>query len=311
MATSDLIEPHITDAARDRDYALVARMLTLFELEKVDRDHFRIPGLQTKPRRIFGGQFVAQALSAAIQTVDSARLVHSLHAYFMRSGLTTLPLDFAVSRDRDGSNYSTRRVLISQNDDPIISMAASFQEREAGDHHQISMPSVPAPESLEDDYTLPERIKDMSPGAQALLRRGSPFQFRSTEPEERFALGKRAPRQEYWFRTAAKLPQVDAAMHCVLLTYASDMMLLGTGMIPHGLRWFEGGGSVRIASLDHSLWLHGDVQVDEWMFYMQESPWSGEGRNLNRGHIFDRSGGLIATVSQEGMMRRNKAPSNG
>lgn len=306
MTHSETATPHTTDKARERDSTLVSRMLTLFALEEIDSNQFRKPGLDTEPRRIFGGQFVAQALAAATKTVDKTRLVHSLHAYFIRSGLTTLPLDFKVSRDRDGTNFSIRRVIISQEDRPVLSLTASFQDPHLGDHYQTTMPSVPAPETLKDDYTLPDRMTGLSSSAKIMLRRASPFQFRSTQPEKRFVPGKLAPQQNYWFRTAAKLRKIDDPMHRILLTYASDMMLLGTGMIPHGLRWYENSKNVSIASLDHSLWIHGEVHIDDWMFYSQKSPWSGEGRNLNLGHIYNRSGQLIATVAQEGMMRQNQ-----
>src|SRR5690606_17168037 len=145
------------------------------------------------------------------------------------------------------------------------------------------------------------RMPDLDPRAAALVGRASPLQFRSPWPEQRLGLGGAPAAQKFWFRVAAPLPD-DPALHRTVLAYASDVMLLGVGLMPHGQRWFS--GEAKIASLDHALWVHGEVRMDDWLFYDQESPWSGEGRGLNRGHIYDRQGRLVATVAQEGAMRR-------
>jgi len=287
--------------ARERDRKLVARMVDLLKLDRVDADHFRVPGLDSEPRRTFGGHLVGQALAAATATVDPPRLAHSLHAYFVRAGVTTSATEFQVARDADGSNLSFRRVVVSQEGRVLLSLSASFQEPYAGDAHQEAMPPAPPPESLLDDHLQATRVAGISPEAQALAARASPFQFRSLQPEVRLGTDPAPALQRFWFRAAAPVPG-DQAFQRTVLAYASDMMLLGTGLMPHGLRWFD--GKARISSIDHALWIHGDVQMDDWLFYAQESPWSGQGRNLNRGHIFDRGGRMVATVTQEGVMRR-------
>jgi len=287
--------------ARERDRALVARMIGLLKLERVDAANFRVPGLAGAARRTFGGHLLGQAMAAATATVEPTRLAHSLHAYFVRPGVTTSATEFAVACDADGSNLSFRRVLVTQDGRVLLSLSASFQEPYDGDAHQAAMPVVPPPEELEDDFIQAARMTAISPEALALVGRASPFQFRSPKPEQRLGSGPAPAQQQFWFRAAAPTPG-DQAFQRVVLAYASDMMLLGVGLMPHGLRWFD--NRARISSIDHALWIHGDVQMDEWLFYSQDSPWSGGGRNLNRGHVYDRSGRMVATVTQEGVMRR-------
>ena len=289
--------------ARERDRKLVGRMVDLLKLQQVDASHFRVPGLAGEPRRTFGGHLIGQAVAAATATVDPPRLIHSLHAYFVRAGVTTSATELTVERDADGSNLSFRRVVVSQEGRVLLSLSASFQDAYLGDAHQEPMPPTPPPETLLDDHIQATQIAGISPEAQALAGRASPFLFRSLEPEVRLGTDPAPALQRYWFRAAAPV-MGDQAFQRTVLAYASDMMLLGTGLMPHGLRWFD--SRVRISSIDHALWIHGDVKMDDWLFYAQESPWSGQGRNLNRGHIFDRGGRMVATVTQEGVMRRRE-----
>lgn len=288
-------------ATRMRDRELVARMIALLKLDRVETDRFRVPGLRSEPRRMFGGHLVGQALAAATQTVDPQRRAHSLHAYFVRAGVTTSSTEFDVSRDGDGSNLSFRRVLVTQDGRVLLSLSASFQEAHQGDEHQDPMPAAPAPEELEDDFLQASRMPQITPEALAMIGRASPFQFRTPRLEQRMGSGRAPAQQQFWFRAAGPV-EGDQAFQRIVLAYASDMMLLGAGLMPHGMRWFD--GQARISSIDHALWIHRDVVMDDWLFYAQESPWSGDGRNLNRGHIFDRAGRMVATATQEGLMRR-------
>ncbi|MBV9994590.1 MAG: thioesterase family protein [Caulobacteraceae bacterium] len=281
-------------------------MLRLFDLEAQGAGQFRIAGMEGESRRLFGGQLVAQALAAATRTVRDERRVHSLHAYFIRAGVTTSPLEFAVAEDADGGSLSFRRVLVSQDERPLLSLSASFQPLLEGFLHQVAAPAVPPPESLEDDYVRAARLDSLPAAAKALINRASPFRFRSTDLERRYDIADRAAPQEYWLRIAAPLPDPSQAFQRIVFAYASDMMLLGAALVPHGLRWFSGGA--RIASIDHALWIHGDVRMDDWLLIQHDAPWSGDGRGLNRGRIFDRTGRLVATVMQEGSMRPAPGP---
>jgi len=294
-------EAEVDQGPRERDRGLVARVVALLDLEADGGDSYRAPGLSTEPRPIFGGHIVAQALAAATRTVDVARRVHSLHAYYLRFGTTDRTTTFTVSRDSDGSKVSFRRVVAMQDDKMLLSLGAAFQAPEAGMEHQIEAPQVPPPETLRDDFAQAADIAELPDAIRAMVARASPIRFRSIDLRARLIPSVRPARQAYWFRLADDLPGDDQALQRIVFAYASDMMLLGTALMPHGRRWFD--AEVRKASLDHALWIHRDVRVDDWLLYQQESPWAGEGRGLNRGHIFDRAGRLVATVSQEGSMR--------
>ncbi|RDV07762.1 acyl-CoA thioesterase II [Sphingorhabdus pulchriflava] len=252
--------------------------------------------------RVFGGQVIAQALAAAQDTVGSERIAHSLHAYFMRAGDENYEITFRVERDFDGGSFSTRRIIALQKDRPILNMAASFQKLEAGFEHQIDMPDVPPPESLEPENELRKRIVDSIPVEhRENFVRERPFEHRPCNPRDWLGGEIRNPAiQNIWFKLRGSIGD-DKAMHRSMLVYASDSWLLGTCTLPHGVRW-ETPGFVS-ASLDHAVWLHDDFRVDEWLLYSCDSPWAGRGRGFNRGSIYTRDGRLVATCAQEGLIR--------
>jgi len=258
--------------------------------------------------RVFGGQVIAQALQAAQASAPEGMAAHSLHAYFLRGGEEGLDTSYEVARDLDGRSFANRRVAASQDGETILSLTASFQRAEDGlEHQQAPMPDVPPPEDLKPDAdqrrAMVERNWDkMSEAQRSLALRPRPLETRTvgklhwmnTEPSPPFA--------QTWFRTIAPLPD-DPALHRAAIAYASDYTLLGTAALPHGLSWMR--GELTGASLDHALWFHqANARVDEWLLYATESTWTGHGRGYNRGMIFDRAGKLVASVAQEGMMRR-------
>lgn len=279
---------------------LVAELVDVLDLEAIEENLFRGQNSADASFRLFGGQVIAQALVAASRTVTDERPPHSLHAYFMRPGAIDVPVVYQVWRDRDGSSFSTRRVVAIQNGKPIFNMAASFQIVEEGCEHQFDMPDVPDPETLQSESEwrrsfaneIPERHREH-------FVRERPIDFRRVDQAEPGEEG-REPRQNVWFRAQAPLPD-DPALHRCLLAYASDMTLLSTCQRPHGLKWFS--GEVQVASLDHALWFHADARADEWLLYVQDSPWAGGARGLNRGLIYNRAGKLVASVAQEGLIR--------
>ena len=289
-----------SDEARPRDRELVDNMLDLFTLDQTAATLFEARARDTPPRPLFGGQIVAQALCAASATVSSERKVHSLHAYYVRAGSTDLTTRFEVTADSDGRAASFRRVQAFQGDRLLLTCGMAFQDPVTGASSQAPGPFAPTPEDLQDDHLTVSAMPDSSPAARAMVGRASPFRFRSIHPEKRFLQSAADARQTFWFRLARPIPGAASALQRVVLAYASDMMLLGVGLMPHGHRWFD--GEMRIASLDHALWIHADVDWDDWLLYAQEGVWSGDGRALNRGQIFDRAGCLVATVTQEGLM---------
>ncbi len=287
----------------DDPAALVADLLGLMELERLEVDLFRGPRTHEPWRRVFGGQVVGQALMAACHTVTdrgiACRLPHSLHGYFMRPGNPALPIVYRVIRDRDGGSFSTRRVVALQDGQILLNLACSFQRREEGVRHQFPMPQVRPPEALEDQRVALARLADrMPPERRAFLDIGRPIEFRRAEDLRATEL--EASKSAYWFRAVATLPD-DQVLHRVLLAYASDMMLLMESLRPHGLHWLV--DPIQEASLDHAMWLHDDLRLDDWLLYVQDSPWSGNARGLTRGLIYRRDGTLVASVAQEGLIR--------
>ena len=282
--------------------ALVAVLRALLDVEEIDTDLYRGARLPGGKGRVFGGQVIGQALMAGSRSTDPARIAHSLHAYFMRPGDEDHPIIYRVSRDHDGGSFSTRRVIAFQQGKPILNLAASFQAVEQGLAHQAEMPDVPDPDTLADEATqrrefaprIPEQFREF-------FLRPRPFEMRHTSVQNWMDAEKRDPAQQIWFRAAAP---VDAgpSMHQAMLAYASDMYLLGTSTRPHGVNWMV--DNLQTASLDHALWLHDDIRIDDWLLYATDSPWAGRGRGFNRGSIFTRDGRLVASVAQEGLIRR-------
>lgn len=281
--------------------ALVADLVDLLDVEEIDTDLYRGRRSTGGVGRVFGGQVIAQALGAAQRSTKPSRVAHSLHAYFMRPGSEDHPIIYRVVRDFDGASFATRRVIAMQRGSPILNMAASFQRPEQGFEHQDAMPEVPAPETLASEAELRARDAEHLPEAQRrFVTRPRPIEIRPAHPRKWFKPEPAAPLQHSWFRAAAPLPD-DPAVHRAVLAYASDMMLLGTSMLPHGVNWTTPG--MQTASLDHALWLHEAFRADEWLLYATESLWAGGGRGMNRGSIFTQGGRLVASVAQEGLIR--------
>lgn len=282
--------------------ALTAGLVTLLDVEEIDTDLFRGPKLPGGRGRVFGGQVIAQALQAAQRSTEGKE-AHSLHAYFMRAGDDALPIVYRVVRDFEGKSFATRRVIAMQRGQPILNMAASFQMPEDGLHHQDAMPAdIPSPEELKSESELRREAADQIPEKfrAMFLRRSSPIDIRPLHPRSWFTPVKREPVNYSWFRCVAPLPD-DPALHRAVLAYASDMALMSTSMMPHGVNWMTPG--MQSASLDHALWLHEPVRADEWLLYATDSPWAGHARGMNRGSIFTRDGRLVASVAQEGLIR--------
>lgn len=284
---------------------LVAGLVNLLEVKPQGDDLFLGRRKKDGIGRVFGGQVIAQALHAAEATVGEDRPAHSLHAYFLRGGSEDFETDYAVARDFDGGSFSNRRVVASQQGRPILNLTASFQKHEDGLHHVDSpMPEVPPPEDLEPEVDVRRRFADQAlEGARHQFLAPRPVEMRAVEGRHWSNPEKAPPRSHAWFRTVAALPD-DPRVHRAVLAFASDMGLLGTCALPHGLSWAR--GEVISASLDHAVWFHEPFRVDEWLLYATDSPWSGSGRGFNRGRVFSRDGRLVASVAQEGMIRRAK-----
>jgi acyl-CoA thioesterase II len=280
------------------------RLLSLLDLENLGGDSFRGYSPETAGKQVYGGQAVAQALVAAQRTVPEDRPVHSLHGYFVLAGDPKTPIDFFVERVRDGKSFTTRRCTAKQNDRTIFSLEASFQLREPGLEHAVEPPDVPEPETLPTTSALAERLRSFLPQA-ALdhMEQPSALDIRFIDPQAILGGAALGPtRQSIWFRIIGPLPE-SALLHSALLAYLSDMTLLNTALSAHGLTIFD--PSFQVASLDHAVWIHRPFRADEWLLYVQDSPNASGGRALTRGELFTREGKLVASVAQEGLIRRH------
>jgi acyl-CoA thioesterase-2 len=243
---------------------------------------------------------LGQALHAAHATVEG-REVHSLHAYFLRRGDFNAPIVYQVDRSRDGGSFSSRRVVAIQHGAQIFHMSASFQVREQGLEHQVPMPRVPPPESLPDLRELLEAQAQPLPDmVRRFAGRHSPFEFRGVQSLAHADAGAAEPRLDVWFRAVDGVGE-DERRHAELLAYVSDYHLIGAALRPH--HYFLGSPGIVVASIDHAMWFHRPVRIDDWLLYSIESPTAAGGRGFSRAGIFSRDGVLVASTAQEGLMR--------
>ncbi|MEO0322283.1 MAG: acyl-CoA thioesterase II [Myxococcota bacterium] len=289
---------------------VLSELIGILELERIEENIFRGQSQNLGWGRVFGGQVVGQALSAAEQTVPGERSVHSLHAYFLRPGDAERPIVFNVDPIRDGKSFTTRRVVAVQNGRPIFNLSASFQIAEEGFEHQTcTMPEVPAPEELRNEKelmtatlaALPEGVQaKIPPFMKERATAERPIDVRPVDPVNPLDPDVRAPLKRVWFKANGALPDAPR-LHEYLLAYASDFHLLSTSMHPHGVSWMMRG--MQVASLDHALWFHRPFRFDEWMLYDMEAPTAQGYRGLSMGRWFTREGVLVASSVQEGLIR--------
>lgn len=281
-------------------HPVLTDLLTLLKLERIEENIFRGESRDIGSSRVFGGQVLGQALTAASYTVDD-REVHSLHAYFLRAGDVKAPIVYEVDRARDGKSFSNRRVVAIQYGRPIFNMAASFQSPEQGLEHQAEIPDVPPPESLTDLRELPEDLlKGLSQPMRRFLTHERPFEMRPVDPVLLLTPEPSAPRREVWIRTRDRITD-EPELHRNLLAYISDYQLLGTSILPHGVRF--GDPQMQVASLDHAVWFHRPFRVDDWLLYSMDSPSASGARGLALGRFYARDGTLVASIAQEGLIR--------
>ena len=279
-------------------------LVNLLTLEPIEENLFRGRSQDLGFRQLFGGQVLGQSISAATQTVEDARHVHSMHGYFLRPGDASLPVVYQVDRVRDGGSFSTRRVTAIQKGQPIFTCSASFQYDEMGFEHQTRMPDVVGPENLPSELELFRQYAHLIPEAmREKLLCAKPIEFRPVVAENPFDPKVSDPVQYVWFRADGALAE-SPALHKYLLAYASDFTLLSTSMLPYGKGAWQ--KDMQVASLDHALWFHSNLRADEWLLYAMDSPWAGNSRGFTRGSIYNRAGQLVASATQEGLIRHRK-----
>jgi acyl-CoA thioesterase-2 len=279
---------------------VVNNLIRLLKLESVGEGRFRGHSQDLGYAKLFGGQVIGQSLSAASQSTEG-RLPHSLHAYFIRPGDANFPIDYEVENIRDGRSFSVRRVVASQFEKPILAMTASFQTEEVGVEHQDAMPNVPGPEVLEPElkiyrdhaHEIPEKVRSQ-------FTADRPIEYRIVEAQNPFRPKHGIAKRHMWIRSTARLPD-DPIIHQSMLAYTTDYGFLETALMPHGISIAHPG--LAIASLDHAIWFHRPFRLDDWLLYVADSPTAGSARGFVRGQIFDQQGRLVASTTQEGLMR--------
>lgn len=268
-------------------------VIRVLDLERIEDNIFRGQNEIRDYGRLFGGQVLAQALAAAYRTVEADRPCHSLHGYFLRPGDPSRPVLYEVEPIRDGGSFTTRSIKAIQNGEAIFSMEASFQIEEQGLSHQAELiDHLPGPAALEDDYEVGLRKW----GKKVMGNRKRPFEIRT--------ITKAGPnRGASWLRFRGETITPSGAEHQLLLSYASDMSLISTAMIPHGQSIKKDRSKMQVASLDHVLWFHQPFSVGQWLLYLRDTPSAAGARGFTRGEFYTEDGTLIASVMQEGLIR--------
>jgi acyl-CoA thioesterase-2 len=286
--------------------AAMQELLSILDLEKLEHNLYRGRSPRLNWQRVFGGQVIAQSLIAAQRTVEPDRYVHSLHAYFMRPGDTTVPIIYEVERLRDGGSFTTRRVTAIQHGHAIFSLESSFQVDETGLEHEMPMPrNVPRPDTLKTQRELLETASQVPEIVRRFWAKERPLEIRPVTLEHYTSREKLPPEQNIWIRTTGPVP-ADRAIQTAVLAYLSDMTLLDTSTFPHGRAVFD--PDLQVASLDHAMWFHRPHPLDGWLLYTQDTPSASGSRGFTRGALYGEDGTLIASVAQEGLIRLRTKP---
>ena len=284
--------------------AVLSDLIDLLALERLEENLFRGRSQDLGWGQVFGGQILGQAMSAAEQTVPKDRFCHSLHAYFLRPGDVRKPVIYTVDPIRDGRSFTTRRVVAVQHGKAILNLSASFKVVEEGFDHAAPMPEAPPPESLKSQQQLiAEHLENLPDVLRVRATADRPIEIRPIDPLHPVRPEVRPPHRMAWFRASDTLPD-GPALHRKLLAYASDFHFMTTAMQPHGVNWLTPG--MQVASLDHAMWFHRDFRCDDWLLYAVDSPSASGATGLARGQFFDRSGRLVASTAQEGLIRQRQ-----
>ncbi len=276
-------------------------LLSLLGLERQDEWSFIGHSHDIGIGKVFGGQVMGQALSAASQTIADGRSVHSLHCYFLKSGDVNQPILYRVEPIRDGKSVSTRRVEASQSGQLMFYLTASFQLEEPGFDHQSIMPSVLGPDGLKSEVQWAQELKSfMPPPLQEKLLVERPIEMRPVKFINPLKTGVEEAKRHIWCRANGELP-ANPELHRYLLAYTSDFNFLPTALQPHGIAFFD--PSIQVATIDHAMWFHRDFRFDEWLLYVVDSPSASGGRGLVRGEFYTQEGRLVASTIQEGVIR--------
>ena len=278
-------------------------LLNILDLQQVEDNVFEAGSLDIGSFAVYGGQVLAQSVSAASRVCDDDKVLHSLHGYFLRPGDISIPIRYHIDVIKEGRSFNAIRVNAKQNDKTIFIMAASYHIKESGIEHQIAMPNVAQPESLTSFSDLFAQFAEkFNIKPKGIFSPNSPIIFHPVEHYDPFNPGIRPPRNHTWFKINGDLADTNIKLNQAIMTYASDFNLLITAMMPHNMSMFT--DPMRIASLDHAMWFHEDVDINDWILYAVESPYAGNARGYCTGKMYTREGKLVASVTQEGLIRK-------
>ena len=281
--------------------------LAKMHVEELDTLLFRGEALQMGLPRVFGGQVLGQALNAAVRTVETDRKPHSLHGYFLRPGDLSRPIIYEVDPIRNGRSFSTRRVVGKQKGEAIFNASISFQIVEDGLSHQFDFPgNIPHYSELENDF---DRAADVAPlmglttetfQSHYLIFGTDIVESRTPGLETTIIPGEFEPQFGFWFKFNDAIGN-DPITHRTLLAFISDKALMATALRPHPVNFRT--HKVIGASLDHAMWFHEEIRVNQWIYYHVDSPRSARSRGFNRGSFYTEDGRLICSTAQEGLIR--------
>lgn len=301
--SADAPQPGNSSAFTERGQEAARGLLGLLDLESIEENLYRGFNESRGLPRLFGGQVLSQAVMAAVRTVPG-RSIHSLHAYFIRAGQLEMPVLYEVDRVRDGRSFATRRVVAIQDGQPIFSMSASFQADEPGLSHAKAMPNVPPPDALIDDldYDVARGGDDpnRTPGAGIVW----PFEVRTVYQRSEALWSAQRAWNPMWVRFREPLTGAEderALLAPCLLAYASDLRFVSTAALAHSATMPR--SRLMMASLDHALWLHRPFDPSQWLLFAKRSTTASAGRGLNHAEVYSQDGALVASVTQEGLMR--------
>jgi len=282
--------------------SLLPELLKILDLNKVGENTYEAGSLDIGSPSVYGGQVLSQSVMAASKVINDDKVLHSLHGYFLRPGDISIPIRYIVEPVKQGRSFNAIRVRAEQNGKTIFILAASYQIAEKGYSHQSAMPNVAQPESLTSFSQLFEQFAEtFKVKPKGIFSAESPIIFHPVEHYNPFNPGIRPPINHTWFKVNGTLENPSEDLKHAILTYASDFNLLITSLMPHNASMFT--NPIRIASLDHAIWIHDDFELDDWILYAVESPFAGSARGFCTGRMFTREGKLIASVTQEGLIR--------
>jgi len=281
------------------------KLLEILDLKQINANTYEGTNLDIGSPQVYGGQVLSQSLVAAGKTVPENRDLHSMHGYFVKRGDNALSIQYEVEEVSNGGSFCTRRVKAAQNGKTIFITAASYQKAEEGFEHHSGMPNVSQPESLS---SFPEIFSKLAEEFEfkpkGIFAASSAITFRPVTFYNPFNPGIQPAESHVWFRPNGSVDISNKPFMKILLSYVSDFNLLLTSLLPHNVTMFT--EPLFVASLDHAMWFHRDVEVDDWMLYTIKSPSASNGRGFCTGRIFSRDGRLLASVTQEGLIRKYK-----